>query len=170
MIGIKQTSVSMETKEAAVRITIIASMVLVLVLSVSVAAEAQGDDRFVGPWERISLKNAQGESIQPPAGSAKLIFTPNGYYAQVVARPGRGKVTKPLAEMTKEELIDRYQGFNGRWGTYTISGNVLTRTDLIAANPNVEGAPRPQNFRFDGDLLILSNDVNMAEARFRRIP
>ena len=169
MIGIKQARVSMETKEAAVRITIIASMVLVLVLSVSVAAEAQGDDRFVGPWERISLKNAQGESIQPPAGSAKLIFTPNGYYAQVVARQGRGKVAKPLAEMTKEELLDRYGQFNGRWGTYTVSGNVLTRTDLIAANPNQEGVPGPQNFRFEGDLLILTRDDNMSEARFRRI-
>ena len=74
MIGIKQTRVSFETKEAAVRITIFAGMVLVLVLSVAVAAEAQSDDRFVGTWERISLKNAEGETTQPPAGSAKLIF------------------------------------------------------------------------------------------------
>ncbi len=96
------------------RITIIASMVLVLVVSVSVVAEAQANDRFVGPWERISLKNAEGVTTQPPAGSAKLIFTPNGYYAQVVARQGRGKVAKPLEEMTREELLDRYQQFNGR--------------------------------------------------------
>ena len=150
------------------RITI-AVIVLVLVLSISVTAEAQGDDRFVGTWERTSLKNGQGETTQPPAGSAKLIFTSNGYYAQVVARPGRGKVTKPLAQMTNEELIDRYRGFNGRWGTYTVSGNVLTRTDLIAANPNQEGVPGPQNFRFEGDLLILTQDANQAEARFRRI-
>ncbi len=50
-----------------------------------------------------------------------------------------------------------------------MSGNVLTRTDVIAANPNQQGNPTVQQFRFEGDLLILTQEANEAEARFRRI-
>ena len=132
---------------------------------------AQNANSLAGAWERFSLKDSSGTAQQPPAGAAFLIMTADGFYSQMTIPAGRAKVDKPLAEYTKEELLARFQGVEARRGRYTISGNTISRTYEAAANPNQEGgAPQVQQFRIEGDVLILSSPRagNMSEARFRR--
>ena len=70
--------------------------------------------------------------------------------------------------MTKEELLNRFQLLFAHHGTYAVSGNTLTRRTISHSNPNVEGTELVQEFRIEGDLLILTRAENKAEARFRR--
>jgi len=134
----------------------------------SAAAWAQ-QDPLIGTWERFSLKNAQGAVTQPPSAPAFAIFTSNNYFSITAIPAGRKKIDKPLAELTKEELLDRFQNLNARRGTYSVSGNRLTRKDVSRVDPNLEGGEQIQEFRIDGDVLILTTPGNQAEARFRRV-
>jgi hypothetical protein len=135
------------------------------------AAEAQAPADLVGTWERVSLKNADGKDTQPPAPAAFLIISANGYYSQISIPTGRPKVDKPLAQMTKEELVARFDRVEARRGRYTVKGNVLTRRYDAGADPNQEGTEAGQLFRIEGDMLILSSadPKQKNEARFRRV-
>jgi hypothetical protein len=46
--------------------------------------------------------------------------------------------------------------------------NTLTRRIISHSNPNIEGTELVQEFRIEGDLLILTVPGSKAEARFRR--
>ena len=78
---------------------------------------------------------------------------------------------KPLTEMTKEELVARFDRVSAGRGRYAISGNRLTRTQLSNINPAMEGREFVQMFRIVGDTLILSsvNPASKGEARFVRV-
>jgi hypothetical protein len=131
------------------------------------AVSAQGSNQLVGTWERVSITNDQGVATQQ--SPAFVIFSANGHFSQTVVPANRPKVNKPVQEMTRDELLARFQGAQARRGTYTIQGNRLTRKDVTNADPNQEGTEQIQQFRVDGDLLILSNPTTKAEARFRRV-
>lgn len=106
---------------------------------------------------------------QPPGPAAFVIFSANGYFSQTAIPTGRNKIDKPLDQMTREELLGRFQAVIARRGTYTVSGNRLTRKDVSHTNPNTEGSDAVQDFRIEGDFPILTTPGNKAEARFRRV-
>jgi hypothetical protein len=126
---------------------------------------------LVGAWERISDINAQGIQQQPPTPPAFLILSADGFYSQTAIPAARTKVDKPLEELTKAELIARFNRVVARRGTYTIVGNRLTRHDISNINPSGEGTDQIQLFKIEGDTLILTTpDPNSkAEVRFRRM-
>ena len=130
--------------------------------------DAQGQNAVVGSWERVSLTNAAGTVTQPPAPAAFVIFGADGFFSQTAIPTGRKKVDKPLDQMTKEELVERFQRVEARRGTYTITGNKLTRRNVSQADPMQEGTEQTQEFRIEGGILILTTPTNKAEARFRR--
>ena len=98
-------------------------------------------------------------------------MTTDGFFSQTAIPTGRPKLNKPLKEMTKEELLAQFTNVVARRGTYTVSGNRLTRTDITNTNPNNEGTAIVQLFRIEGDVLILTNSdtTKKNEARFRRV-
>jgi len=150
------------------RVRIVVSLLFVCVFVYGVSALAQHQNPLAGAWERLSLKNAEGVDIQPPEPAAFVIFSADGYYSQTVIPTGRNKLKKPLEDMTKEELLNRFQLLFAWQGTYTVSGNTLTRRIISHSNPNIEGTELVQGFRIEGDLLILAGPGSKAEARFRR--
>lgn len=135
----------------------------------SPALNAQGQNALVGAWERVSLKNADGAVTQPPAAAAFLIFTADGFFSQTAIPTGRKKLDKPVDQMTKEELAERFQRLEARRGTYTVAGNKLTRRNVSHGDPNQEGTEQTQGFRIESSVLILTSLANKAEARFRRV-
>jgi hypothetical protein len=130
-------------------------------------AGAQDPNRVVGAWERISLTDAKGVVAKPVP--AFLIFSASGHFAQTVTPAGRPKVNKPLQDMTREELLARFQGLTARFGIYTVAGNKLTRKSITHVNPGAEGTDETQLFRIEGDVLILTTEGEKGEVRFRRL-
>lgn len=128
---------------------------VVLFLLLGVPAMGQSTNPLVGVWERISLMRGATQG-QPPAAPEFLIISADGYFFESELPEGREKVNKPLDQMTKEELLDRFRRTAASRGTYTIQGNVLIRKHIADLNPSAEGSDQVRNFRFDGDILVLS--------------
>ena len=150
--------------------TLLVSVAAVLVMGLAVASPAQTQSPLVGAWERISLLDAEGKATQPPTPAAFLVFSADGFFSQNAIPTGRSKVNKPLDQMTKEELLQRFNRLEARRGTYTVTGNHLTRKSITHGDPNQEGTEQVQLFRIEGGTLILSSiDPKLkGEARFRR--
>lgn len=142
----------------------------ILVLAHTGVAGAQSSP-LTGAWERVSLRDSTGTILQPPAPAAFAIASADGYFSQTAIPTGRPTIDKPLSDMTKEELLARFERVSASRGTYTISGNRLTRKSLSNINPALEGGELVQLFRIVGDTLILSspNPASMGEARFVRV-
>jgi hypothetical protein len=95
-----------------------------------------------------------------------VIFSADGYYSQTVIPTGRNKLKEPLEDMIKEELLNRFQLLFTCHGTYTVSGNTLTRRIISHSNPDVEGTELAQEFRVEGDMLILTRSGSKAKHGF----
>ena len=137
----------------------------------SFPALAQKPNPLVGTWERFSLK--RGETVaQPPEAPEFLIVSADGFFSQTAIPAGRPKLQKPLEQMTKEELLNRFDQVAAARGVYTIVGNVFTRKFVSNLNPNAEGNEQIREFRIEGDTLILTSQGSekaKTEARFHRV-
>ena len=135
-------------------------------------AEAQRRPSLVGAWERFAMKDSTGADVSPLPPAAFTIFSADGSYSQMAIPTGRAKVNKPLADYTKEELLERFGRAEARRGRYSTMGTTLTRTYTASLDPNAEGRdPQVQHYRVVGDVLILTSTspTNKSEVRFRRV-
>lgn len=139
---------------------------LTLMFAAQVMA-AQGGSPVVGAWQRITRTDAQGAPVTPEP--AYLFLSATGQFAQMILPAGRPKLDKPVAQMTKEELLARFDGVTARYGTYTVVGNRLVRKNVSHSNPGAEGAGDDQLFRIEGDVMTLTNEKDKSEVRFRRL-
>jgi hypothetical protein len=146
------------------------SLLVVVAFGLATASRAQTQSLLVGAWERVSLLDAEGKAAQPPAPAAFVIFSSDGFFTQSGIPMGRSKIDKPVDQMSREELLQRFNRLETRRGTYTIAGNRLTRKNIASGDPNQEGTEQMQLFRIEGGMLILSSaDPKLKnEARFRR--
>ena len=144
---------------------------LLVVLLVHTGVAVAQSSPLTGAWERVSLRDSAGTILQPPGPAAFAIYSANGYFSQTAIPTGRPSSDKPLTDMSKEELLARFQGVSASRGTYAISGDRLTRKSLSNLNPAQEGGELVQVFRVAGDTLILSspNPASRGEARFVRV-
>ena len=142
----------------------------ILVLALTGVACARSSP-LTGAWERVSLRDSTGTTLQPPAPAAFAIYSAHGYFSQTAIPTGRPTIDKPLTDMTREDLLARFQRVSASRGIYTISGNRLTRKGLSNINPALEGGELVQLFRIVGDTLILTspNPANRGEATFGRV-
>lgn len=130
------------------------AVVLAFPLLVS-SAFAQSTDPVGGAWEQVSVKNLKtGEMQQQPTPPMHVVYR-DGHYVQFAAAANRAKGNTPRSEMTKEQLIERYN-LQGQYGTYRVAGNKLTRRTISAASPNNEGRESETDFRIEGDTMILT--------------
>ena len=93
----------------------------------------------------------------------------HGYFSQTVIPTGPNKINKPTQDMTKEELVNRFEQLLASRGTYTVSGKKLVRKDISHSDPNLEGHEQIQEYRIEGDILTLTMPASNAEARFQRL-
>lgn len=155
-----------------VRILLAALLAFVVVQNSTIAA--QEANPFVGTWERTYIVSPEGKVTQDLAKGigvpAWLIMSDNGYFTQTTLPLGRPKLNKPLNELTREELLAQLRGVVVRQGTYKVSGNDLTRTTVTNLNPRTEGESETQQFRFEGDVMILTQrEEPKRDVRFRRV-
>lgn len=142
---------------------------LTMLLTQRANANAPNRKAFVGAWERIFSSTNEGKPIEGPSVRSHLVFSAEGHFAQASNPSAREKLDKPVKEMTKEELLNRFEFIQSSYGDYSIAGDLLTRKQLSNANPNSEGKDFSQRFRFEGDLLILNSTTTKSEVRFRRL-
>jgi hypothetical protein len=137
----------------------IRTLALVLLLGTT-AGFAQNSNPLVGSWERIKA--------DPPALPAFLIFSNDGFFTMTILPADRPKSDKPLRELTKDELIVRYERLVARRGPYRIEGNRLIRNDAAHHNPNLVGRDVIDLWRIEGDTLILSDPKGKDNGWYRR--
>jgi hypothetical protein len=134
-------------------------------------AIAQTGDPIAGAWERLSMKNVKtGEMVRFVPPPMHIIYS-DGQFVFFQANGGRPRLQKPRDEMTKEELWER-SNLAGQYGTYRISGNKLMLNVVSAADPLNEGLEITQEFRVDGDSLVVIGTNTRGETyetRFRRL-
>ena len=137
-----------------------------LAILLSTAALAQ-QNSLVGAWERVSQTNDKGEASPTPY--MLVIFTSDGVFSQTNIARDRPQRDKPLNELTNEELRARLAGSQAVYGTYTVTGDRLTRTVVGALNPANEGRQITSRFKTDNDTLIAWDPDTKAESRFTRV-
>lgn len=153
---------------------LLAALLAFVVVQNSTGAAQEANKPFVGTWERSYIVSPEGKVTQDLAKGigvpAWLIMSENGYFTQTTLPSGRPKLNKPLSEMTREELLGRFRGVVVRQGTYKVSGNDLTRTTVTNLDPRTEGESETQQFRFEGDVMILTQrEQPKRDVRFRRV-
>jgi len=142
-----------------------------VVLLSSVVVSAQAKDPVAGAWERISQKNLTTGEVQAAPNPQLRVIYANGHYIQFTAEAGRNKTDKPIAELTKDEMVDRLR-MQGNSGTYRVEGTRLTRKIITAAAPVNEGRETTTDFRIEGDVLITTStnaQGQKSESRFRKL-
>ena len=145
---------------------ILGAAVLTMLSCVSMAQT----NPLVGTWERVSALNAAGEpdtTNQP----GLLMVSEEGYFIYTAIPSNRPKVNKPLDQLTREELLDRFRGVSVRRGTWTMSGNRWSNIELGTENPNIEGREVVRIWKIEHNELVLSSpDVkNKTENRWKRV-
>ncbi len=107
---------------------------------------------LLGTWIRFFL--IRDSTIQqPPATPEWVFFGPDGYFLNMEIRDGRPRVDKPLSQMTKEELLRRFNGVAVTYGAYSVQGNISSRKHLISMDPGAGGFEQVRGFRFEGDVV-----------------
>ena len=147
-------------------------LTLTIMLAVRSTASAPNQKAFVGTWERISAKDGEGKALEERLLPSNIIFAADGHYSQTAFPAGREKVAKPVKEMTREELVNRLDGVLAGYGTYTVTGNKLTRKVLQHLNPAGQGTEIIQEFRLEGDTLtlkVVSEALKNSEMRYKRV-
>ena len=146
-------------------------LAVVAFLLLPIGVLAQSKDPVAGAWERISVKNLKTGEMQPQSTPPLHMLLSDGHFVQFAAAANRAKGNTPREQMTKEQLVERYN-LQGQYGTYRVTGNKLTRKIVSAASPDNEGRESTADFRIEGDLMILTStgaDGATTETRQRRL-
>jgi hypothetical protein len=146
------------------------ALILVFPL-LSSSAFAQAADPVAGAWEQVSSKNVKTGAMQPMLTPPLHVVYSGGHYVQFTAAANRAKGNTPRADMTKEQLVERYN-LQGQYGTYRVAGSKLTRKTISAAAPDNEGREATSDFRIEGDVLITTTtgaNGQVTENRYRRL-
>jgi hypothetical protein len=110
---------------------------------------------LVGTWERVSLLR-NSFSVQPPDAALYLKFNADGYWSMMEMPDGRPKVDKPLEEMTKEELFQRFDKVEGGWGYYIVKRDIVNRIHDEDISPGREGVQHIREYIFEDKIMNLA--------------
>src|SRR5579872_1385367 len=83
-------------------------LILFALLAAAVPAQAPAPP-LVGAWHNQD---------SPPVPQTLLIFSADGYYAQVSIPPGRARPRNDFDHRTREELMKQFGGFRASYGTW----------------------------------------------------
>jgi hypothetical protein len=112
----------------------------------------------VGTWHNIT---------KPQFPQTILLIGEDGYFSQIAISPTRTKPAHDFDHRTKAELAKQFGGFRASYGTWKIVGSKLVRTLIASEEPGSEGTETAQEFRLEGEVLVLGAPQH--ETRFRRM-
>ena len=134
---------------------------------------AQSRLPFEGAWEEISSVNPNrgggagnaGREGRAGAPATPSTTTPNamrrtfvdGYYSLSNAADGRKVLTTPVPEMTKEQLLDRFQSLQVQDGTYeVIAPNRILLRRRVSQFPQNHKTEQVMEWKVTGEQLSLT--------------
>ncbi len=126
---------------------------------------------LIGTWERVSLLR-NSLSVQPPDAALYLKFGADGYWSMMEMPDDRPKVNKPLEEMTKQELFDRFDNVEGGWGYYIVKRDIVNRIHDEDISPGRDGAQHIREYIFEDKIMNLAGTgANRSpQARMKLLP
>ena len=134
---------------------------------------AQSRLPFEGAWEEISSVNPNrgggagnaGREGRAGAPATPSTTTPNamrrtfvdGYYSLSNAADGRKVLTTPVPEMTKEQLLERFQSLQVQDGTYeVIAPNRILLRRRVSQFPQNHKTEQVMEWKVTGEQLSLT--------------
>ena len=147
--------------------------VLAVATLIPAIAHAQSRLPFEGAWEEISSVNPNrgggagnaGREGRAGAPATPSTTTPNamrrtfvdGYYSLSNAADGRKVLTTPVPEMTKEQLLDRFQSLQVQDGTYEVMApNRILLRRRVSQFPQNHKTEQVMEWKVTGDQLSLT--------------
>lgn len=151
--------------------TVICVAALTALLVLTERSEAQNRLPFEGVWEEVSSVNpnrggaanagregrggARGSTTTTPNAMRRTFI--DGYYSLSNAAGGRQPLTKPVPEMTKEELLDRFQSLQVQDGTYeVVPPNRILIKRRVSQFPQNHNTEQVMEWKVTGDQLSLT--------------
>lgn len=128
--------------------------------------------RLVGNWTLLSYVTENPDGSQgKPYGDAvgRLSYDEHGHMAGQVMRPARALVTP--GDWQSQQVRSAYAGYIAYFGTWEVnhSGDTVMHHVQGALNPGWVGGTQVRRLRFDGDLLILSTQVEKGGAMVNHV-
>lgn len=103
---------------------------------------------FEGVWDEIRLREGNASATQKPNHMRRMFI--DGYYSLTNASEGRPRNDKPVAEMTREELLDRFRSLQVQDGTYEVTGpNTIRLKRRISQFPENHGTEQVMEWSID---------------------
>ena len=126
--------------------------------------------KLVGSWTLLSYITEHPDgTMGKPYGEAvgRLNYDEEGNMAGQVMRPNRLQVAP--GQWGTQEVRSAYAGYIAYFGRYQVNeaGDTVVHHVEGALNPGWVGGHQVRRLRFDGDLLILSTDVQKGGALVR---
>jgi hypothetical protein len=108
---------------------------------------------FEGVWDEIRLRDGNAADGQKPNHMRRMFL--DGYYSLTNASEGRRKVDKPVAQMTREELIDRFRSLQVQDGTYEVIGsNQIRLKRRVSQFPENHGTEQVMEWGIDATGVL----------------
>jgi hypothetical protein len=122
-------------------------------------------NQLVGNWTLLSYltRNPDGSRGKPYGDAVgRLSYDAAGYMAGQVMRPGRSNVAP--GDWQAQQVRSAYAGYIAYFGTYEVNptGDTVVHHVDGALNPGWVGGDQVRKLVFEGDLLILSTEVEKA--------
>ena len=134
------------------------------------AGQPSATDAFAGTWSLASweARTPEGQILRPfgerPAG--QIMYDGRGNMMVQLMRTDRPRFASddPLAG-TASEMQAAFQGFFAYYGGYTVQAADSTVTHLLVGSsfPNWIGTDQARRFSFNGDTLLLSTPLVLAQ-------
>ena len=115
----------------------------------------QARSALEGVWDEIRLREGNAADGQKPNHMRRMFI--DGYYSLTNASEGRRKIDKPVAQMTREELLDRFRSLQVQDGTYQVTGpNRILLKRRVSQFPENHGTEQVMEWSIDAkDVLSL---------------
>ena len=141
--------------------TVVACLLSLSVLATVPSALAQAD-KLIGVWKTTEAKlpanpeqNLEGGTLANPQPEI-TVFTQK-HFITVGVHSEEPRPDLPQ-NSTDAQLLEAWRPFTAQAGTYEVTGSTITIHTMVTKSPNLMNrkASRTRNYRFEGDVLILS--------------
>ena len=113
----------------------------------------QARSALEGVWDEIRLREGNAADGQKPNHMRRMFI--DGYYSLTNASEGRRKIDKPVAQMTREELLDRFRSLQVQDGTYQVTGpNRILLKRRVSQFPENHGTEQVMEWSIDASGVL----------------